>query len=64
MLFRSAAIRLAFAAMELDSLPTDQDMDLSTLRVYVRTALGPRSQDSDQDLFEHFGQLPPFPTDP
>ena len=50
--------------MELDGLPTDQDMDLSTLHVYVRTALGPRSPDSDQDLFEHFGQLPPFPTDP
>ena len=60
----SAAIHLAFAAMELDGLPTDQDMDLTTLRVYVRTALGPRSQDLDQDLFEHFGQLPPFPTDP
>ena len=50
----NAAIRLAFAMMELDGLPTDEDMDLTTLRVYVRRALGPRTQDADPDLYRHF----------
>lgn len=59
----SAAIRLAFAMMELDDLPTDQDMDLTTLRVYVRQALGPRTQDADPDLFDFNGQVPDFPHD-
>ena len=54
----NAAIRLAFAMMELDGLPTDEDMDLTTLRVYVWRALGPRTQDADPDLYRHF-DLPP-----
>lgn len=49
------------ATMELDGLPTDQDMDLTTLRGYVRRALGPRTQDSDPDLLDSFDELPPFP---
>ena len=44
--------------MELDGLPTDEDMDLTTLCVYVRRALGPRTQDADPDLYRHF-DLPP-----
>lgn len=59
----SAAICLAFPKMELDGLPTDQDMDLTTLRVYVRRALGPRTQDTDPDLFDFNGQVPDFPHD-
>lgn len=57
----NAAIRLAMATMELDGLPTDQDMDLTTLRRYVQCALGPRTQDSDPDLLDSFDKLPPFP---
>ena len=57
----NAAIRLAFATMELEGIPTDQDMDLTTLHVYVRRALGPRTQDADPDLYEHLGPLPTFP---
>ena len=59
----SAAIRLAFAAMEQDGLPTTQDLNLMDLRVYVRRALGPRTLDSDPDLYGHPGSPPPLPPD-
>ena len=39
--------------MELDGLPTDKDMNLTTLCVYVQHALGPRAQDPDADLYGH-----------
>ena len=60
----NAAIRLAFAMMELDGLPTDEDMDLTTLRVYVRRALGPRTQDADPDLYRHFDSPPALSPEP
>ena len=60
----TAAIKLAFATMELDGHPTDEDMDLATLRVYVRRALGPRTQDADPDLYEPLASLPSFPPEP
>ena len=50
--------------MELDGLPTDEDMDLTTLCVYVRRALGPRAQDADPDLYRHFDLPPALSTEP
>ena len=60
----NATIRLAFAMMELDGLPTDKDMDLTTLRVYVQHALGPRTQDTDPDLYRHFDSPPALSPEP
>ena len=60
----NAAIRLAFAMMELDGLPTDEDMDLTTLCVYVQRALGPRTEDADPDLYRHFDSPPTLSPEP
>ena len=46
------------------TLPTDEDMDLTTLRVYVRRALGPRTQDADPDLYRHFDSPPALSPEP
>ena len=45
-------------------IPTDEDMDLTTLRVYVRRALGPRTQDADPDLYRHFDSPPALSPEP
>ena len=60
----SAAIRLAFAMMELDELPINEDMDLTTLRVYVQHVLGPRTQDTVPDLYRHFDSPPALSLEP
>ena len=60
----NAAIRLAFAMMELDGLPINEDMDLTSLHVYVRGALGPRTQDTDLDLYRHFDSPPALSPEP
>ncbi|KAI5115356.1 hypothetical protein M0805_003233 [Coniferiporia weirii] len=60
----AGSIRLAFAAMDLDSLPTSGvDFDLNVLRDYVCQYLGPRTQDTDPALLELSGNAPPFPSD-
>ncbi|KAI5115681.1 hypothetical protein M0805_005481 [Coniferiporia weirii] len=60
----TGSIRLAFAAMDLDGLPTSgMDFDLNVLRDYVRRYLGPRTQDTDPDLLELVGNTPPLPSD-
>ncbi|KAI5115154.1 hypothetical protein M0805_005618, partial [Coniferiporia weirii] len=47
------SIRLAFATMDLDSLPTSSmDFDLNVLWDYVCRYLGPRTQDTDPALLE------------
>ncbi|KAI5114827.1 hypothetical protein M0805_003116 [Coniferiporia weirii] len=58
------SIRLAFATMDLDGLPTSrEDFDLNVLWDYVRRYLGPRTQDTDPALLELAGNTPPFPSD-
>ncbi|KAI5116593.1 hypothetical protein M0805_002345 [Coniferiporia weirii] len=60
----AGSIWLAFAAMDLDGLPTSgKGFDLNTLRDYVRRYLGPRTQDTDPALLELAGNAPPFPSD-
>ena len=39
--------------MELYGLPTDKDLELTTLHVYVQHVLGPRTQDVNLDLYGH-----------
>lgn len=62
----SGAIRLAFAGMELDGHPTDNDLDLNTLREYVRRALGPWTLETDTAFldFRSVSNQPPEPTPP
>ena len=62
----SGAIRLAFAGMELDGHSTSNDMDLNTLREYVRRALGPRTLETDTAFldFSPVSALPPEPSPP
>ncbi|KAI5115577.1 hypothetical protein M0805_002621 [Coniferiporia weirii] len=58
------SIQLAFAAMDLDGLPTSSvDFDLNVLRDYMHRYLGPRTQDMDPALLELAGNAPPFPSD-
>ncbi|KAI5116488.1 hypothetical protein M0805_002609 [Coniferiporia weirii] len=58
------SIQLAFAAMDLDGLPTSgADFDLNILWDYVHRYLGPRTQDADPALMELAGNAPPFPSD-
>ncbi|KAI5117175.1 hypothetical protein M0805_005600 [Coniferiporia weirii] len=60
----AGSIRLAFATMDLDSLPTSgEDFDLNVLRDYVCQYLGPRTQDADPALLELSGNTPSFPSD-
>ena len=39
-------------------------MDLTTLRVYVRRALGPKTQDADPDLYRPFDSPPALSPEP
>ncbi|KAI5115529.1 hypothetical protein M0805_008095 [Coniferiporia weirii] len=58
------SIWLAFAAMDLDGLPTSgADFDLNILWEYVHRYLGPRTQDADPALLELSGNTPSFPSD-